>query len=77
MDLRRPPAPGKLLVQSVDFFRAFWNDPYILGKVGACALRSAEQLWVHVWARWARALCRGHMCAHPWQQAAGRGAILN
>jgi selenide,water dikinase len=27
------PPPGRLLVQSVDFFRAFINDPYLLGRI--------------------------------------------
>uniref|UniRef100_A0A383W2K1 Selenide, water dikinase n=1 Tax=Tetradesmus obliquus TaxID=3088 RepID=A0A383W2K1_TETOB len=30
-----PPPPGHLLVSTVDFFRAFWPDAYLLGKIAA------------------------------------------
>jgi hypothetical protein len=30
-----PPPPGQLLVSTVDFFRAFWPDAYLLGKIAA------------------------------------------
>jgi hypothetical protein len=30
-----PPPPGHLLVSTIDFFRAFWPDAYLLGKIAA------------------------------------------
>jgi hypothetical protein len=30
-----PPPPGHLLVSTVDFFRAFWPDAYLLGTIAA------------------------------------------
>lgn len=54
----RPPPPGKLLAQSVDFFRSFWDDPYLLGRVRqsfsafVLLLRDYHHDWKHMFA-WA------------------------
>jgi selenide,water dikinase len=31
--LVRPPPPGHLMLHTVDFFRSFWSDPFVFGKV--------------------------------------------
>ncbi|KAJ9509339.1 hypothetical protein QJQ45_001789 [Haematococcus lacustris] len=36
--LLRPPPHGKLLVQTLDFFKVVWDDPYVFGKVGGASL---------------------------------------
>lgn len=30
-----PPPPGYLMIHTVDFFRSFWDDAYVLGRIAA------------------------------------------